>query len=175
MKQLNVRQLSAMMETRQARRHQCFEKVLELCFTQVKRHADKNAMFCFFEVPDFLLGFPLYDLNECIAYVVDKLQKNEFLVRYYFPRILYISWNVNEIKEEKLRQNMSLIHSIEGPKPQNVASAKRRGRVAVATKPKSIIAPTTASLNNTLVPQKAVSFVKSVKEFKPSGKIVLDL
>lgn len=166
MKQLNVQQLSALMQTRQTRRHHCFDKILEQCHTFIRRHADKNVVFCFYEVPDFMIGYPLYDLNECITYLVEKLRAGGFLVRYFFPRILYISWNINEIKEEKLKHDMTLIKALEGPsqpvaRPKTPARGGRKGKVA------SVI-PTT-------VPTKSVSFVKSVKEFKPSGKIVLDL
>lgn len=196
MKHLNVRDLTTSMQSRQARRNQCFDKVLEQCFTFIKKHADKNKMFCFYEVPEFQLGFPLYDLNECISYIVEKLQNNEFLVRYFFPRILYVSWNVAEIKEEKLKQNMSLIKSLEGPstsQPNYDTSASftfplvskppprpRQPRkapaatLAAASKARTITFQTPIS-PDTGQQQNSGGFVKSVKQFKPSGKIVLDL
>ena len=34
----------------------------------------------------------MYDLNECIQFVVQKLTVNGFYVKYFFPRVLYISW-----------------------------------------------------------------------------------
>ena len=155
---MNVQQLSALMQSRQSKRHICFEKVLEQCYAFIRRHAEKNVKFCFFEVPDFLIGYPLFDLNECIQYISDKLSSNDFLVRYFFPRILYISWDLNEIKEEKLRKDMSIIKALEGPP----LPKKRAPRVKAALP--------TPTANG-----KSVSFVRSVKEFKPSGKIVLNL
>lgn len=165
MKQLNVRELTAQLATRQAKRHQCFDRILEMCFMVIKRHADKNALFCLYEVPEFVLGMPLYDLNECISYLVEKLKANGFLVKYYFPRVLYISWNVNEIKEDKLQRDLSLIETLNAPKP-------RQSRKQSAL-PSSTTVATTKTVSTSL-PTKA-GFIKSVKQFKPSGKIVLDV
>lgn len=169
MKQLNVQQLGVLMQARMQRRHQCFDKVVELCFTHIKRFAEKNTTFCFYEVPDFLIGYPLYDLNDCINYIIEKLQSNDFLVKYFFPRILYISWNVNEIKEEKLKASLSLLNALDGPDTAEKAKAPARRRNTVM--PYGLLSAT----NTSAVPTKSVSFVKSVKEFKPSGKLVLDV
>lgn len=163
MKHLNVRDLNASIATRQARKEICFDKVLECCFHQVKKHADKNVLFCFYEVPEFMIGYPLYNLNECIAYIVAKLQKNDFLVKYYFPQILYISWNVEEIKEEKLRRNLGIIKMLEGPAAPPPGKVARKPRKQIASK-----TPMLTTANN-------AGFIKSVKQLKPSGKIVLDL
>jgi len=165
MKQLNVRELTAQLCARQAKKHQSFDRILEMCFMVIKRHADKNTLFCLYEVPEFVLGMPLYDLNECITYLIEKLQGNGFLVKYYFPRVLYISWNVNEIKEEKLQRDLTLIKTLNAPKP-------RQSRKQSALSSSSTVAATKTV--STTLPTKA-SFIKSVKQFKPSGKIVLDV
>lgn len=187
MKHMNVRDLTTSMQSRQARRNLCFDKVLEQCFTYVKKHADKNKLFCFYEVPEFQLGYPLYDLNECITYVVKKLESNDFLVRYFFPRILYISWNVAEIKEDKLKRDITLIKALEGPGASSTTpngtdfsftqtkSALRQRRRRL---PRTISFQTQSSLPTITTPNvnaNANGFVGSVKQFKPSGKIVLDL
>lgn len=161
MKHLNVQQLSALMQSRHVRRQQCFEKVLEQCFVFIKKHADKDVTFCFYEVPDFIIGYPLFDLNECIAFIMEKLRSNDFIVRYFFPRILYISWNINEINEEKLRKDMTIIKALNAPASKQTNKRPAKGKTV------AVVAPQGAN--------KSVSFVKSVKEFKPSGKIVLNL
>jgi hypothetical protein len=149
MKLPNVKELNAQLVSRQTRRHVCFEKTLEACSSFIKKHADKNATVCFYVVPEFLIGYPLYDINECITYIKDKLEKSGYLTKYYFPRILYISWNVNEIKEFKMNKDISLIKTLEGK-----GQPKKGNRIKFAAD---------------------TGFIDSVKEFKPSGKIVLNL
>lgn len=56
-----------------------------------KQYMDNN--FCWYVIPEVLLGIPKYDHRECIAYVIDKLQENNFIIRYIHPNLLFISWN----------------------------------------------------------------------------------
>jgi len=48
--------------------------------------------YCWFIVPEVMIGVPKYDIGTCIAYVIDKLQSNGFQVRYTHPNMLFISW-----------------------------------------------------------------------------------
>jgi hypothetical protein len=56
-----------------------------------KQYIDNN--FCWYLIPEVLLGIPKYDHRDCTAYVIDKLQENDFIVRYIHPNLLFISWN----------------------------------------------------------------------------------
>ena len=72
-----------------------YQKILLRVHKKIKttsrnRNCDK---FCFFLVPEFVLGIPMYDISTCITYVIDKLLDNGFFVRYTHPNLLFISWN----------------------------------------------------------------------------------
>lgn len=54
-----------------------------------------------------MMGFPVYDLNSCLTYVIDSLKKNGFLVKYYFPKVVYVSWDYNEIESTEPNKLMS--------------------------------------------------------------------
>jgi hypothetical protein len=43
-------------------------------------------------VPETIIGVPRYDQAACIAYLIDKLKINGFIVRYIHPNMLFISW-----------------------------------------------------------------------------------
>ena len=71
-----------------------YKKILQRAHKKIKttsksRNCDK---FCFFLVPEFILGIPKYDIATCISYVIDKLVDNGFNVRYTHPNLLFISW-----------------------------------------------------------------------------------
>ena len=51
-----------------------------------------DEQFCWFVVPEMMLGVPKYNHSDCIAYLVDKLQHNGFAVKYTHPNLLLISW-----------------------------------------------------------------------------------
>ena len=51
-----------------------------------------SEQYCWFIVPEMMIGVPRYDAPTCIAYVIDKLQTNGFRIRYTHPNMLFISW-----------------------------------------------------------------------------------
>ena len=89
-----ARDIIAAQAKRQNKRYESFEQILNRCHKTINKSIEvlRNNHHCFFEVPEFIIGYPLYDLNECIEYVIRKLTQEGFYVRYFFPRILYISW-----------------------------------------------------------------------------------
>lgn len=89
------------MNERKNKKNDCFDKVLERCHRKILQTSQQNKLNCFFEVPEYMFGFPIYDINECITYVIHALKSNGFLTLYYFPRYIYVSWDLQEIEENK--------------------------------------------------------------------------
>jgi len=71
-----------------------FNKMLNSVHKRIKlttRQKIDNQM-CWYLVPETILGVPKYDQGACIAFLMDKLKKNGFNVRYIHPNLLFISW-----------------------------------------------------------------------------------
>lgn len=98
---LSVHDLNRHIEAKKREKFATYEKVFALCEKHVVRHADAQLYRCFFEVPEFIMGLPVYALNPAIMYIYDKLVRKGFLVKYYFPKVLYISWDLDEISGKK--------------------------------------------------------------------------
>ena len=47
----------------------------------------------FFAIPEFLIGVPLYDVNELRTYMMNSLEKNGFKLMYIHPNWLMIDWS----------------------------------------------------------------------------------
>lgn len=71
-----------------------FNKLLNRIHVRIKTvsRQSKNEQFCWFVVPEVIIGVPKYDQASCIAYLIDKLKTNGFNVRYIHPNALFISW-----------------------------------------------------------------------------------
>ena len=71
-----------------------FNKILNRIHVRIKTTSRQKAdeHFCWFLVPEVIIGVPKYDQAACIAYLIDKLQENKFNVRYIHPNTLFISW-----------------------------------------------------------------------------------
>ena len=72
-----------------------FNKLLNRVHNKIKltsrQHVDEQ--FCWFQVPEVMIGVPKYDQSDCIAYIMDKLKTNGFLVKYIHPNVIFICWN----------------------------------------------------------------------------------
>ena len=71
-----------------------YNKLLNRIHVRIKTTARQKTdeQFCWYVVPEIMIGVPKYDQGACIAYLVDKLKENGFMVRYIHPNTLMISW-----------------------------------------------------------------------------------
>jgi hypothetical protein len=71
-----------------------FNKILNRIHVRIKTTSRQKTdeQFCWFVVPEVIIGVPKYDQALCIAYLIDKLKDNQFNVRYIHPNTLFISW-----------------------------------------------------------------------------------
>jgi hypothetical protein len=71
-----------------------YQKILGRIHNKIKHisRIRNNNKFCVYILPEFILGVPRYDMNTCTMYVIEKLTKNGFNIKYTHPNLLWISW-----------------------------------------------------------------------------------
>jgi len=71
-----------------------YNKILNRIHVKIKTTSRQSIdqQFCWFVVPEIIIGVPKYDQAGCIAYLIDKLKENGFAVRYIHPNLLFICW-----------------------------------------------------------------------------------
>ena len=86
-----------------------YNKVLNRIHNRIKTVSRQQTteQFCWYVIPEMIIGVPRYDQGACTAYLIDKLRDNGFLIRYTHPNLLFISWKHwvpsyvrNEIKKK---------------------------------------------------------------------------
>jgi hypothetical protein len=86
-----------------------YNRILNRIHTRIKTVSRQQTkeQFCWFVVPETMIGVPKYDHGACTAYMIDQLRENGFLVKYTHPNLLLISWATwcpsyvrNEIKKK---------------------------------------------------------------------------
>ena len=101
-----------------------YNKILNRIHVRIKTTArqkiDEN--FCWFLVPEVIMGVPKYDNGACIAYLMDKLKENGFNVRYIHPNTLLISWGhwVPSYVRTELKKKTGIVVNEYGVKMDNV-------------------------------------------------------
>ena len=73
---------------------QTFNRILNRIHEKIKMTSRQkmNNSFCWYVIPELLLGCVNYDRAMCISYVLAKLEENDFQVRYTHPNLIFISW-----------------------------------------------------------------------------------
>lgn len=71
-----------------------YNKMLAKIHTRIKMISRQNVnqQYCWYVIPETIIGVPRYNQASCIAYVVDQLKSNGFSVRYIHPNTIYICW-----------------------------------------------------------------------------------
>lgn len=71
-----------------------YNRILARVHARIKTVArqQKQEQFCWYVVPEMIIGIPKYDNAACIAYMIDQLRENGFAIKYTHPNLLLISW-----------------------------------------------------------------------------------
>lgn len=69
-----------------------FDEILKKCHKKIKQAADSMNAKCVFVIPEYVIGMPLYNSEMCKVFLVNTLREEKFDVKFFFPNILFISW-----------------------------------------------------------------------------------
>ena len=53
-----------------------YDDVLKKCHLRIKYNSSLERTYCFYQIPEFIIGVPLYDTNEMKTYVMNSLKNN---------------------------------------------------------------------------------------------------
>lgn len=91
---LNIDELYERKRQHDLMKLELFNKMLNSVHKRIKLTSQQKIdnQTCWYLVPETILGVPKYDQGACIAFLMDKLKTNGFVVRYIHPNLLFISW-----------------------------------------------------------------------------------
>lgn len=105
---ININELQEKQRLKNNNKIKCYDAILKKCSNRMKFMSDKSQSCCFFEIPEFVFGIPLFDSYECVRYVVKNLMKEGFMVIYTHPNLLYISWDIEYTQKPKSKENLRI-------------------------------------------------------------------
>jgi hypothetical protein len=107
---INISKLRTEVQSRENRKYKTFEKVLETCYQKIlSTNKTSDECCCTFICPQVIFGLPLYNLMECINFIMEKLVEKGFETHLALPNHIYISWKpdsekrANELKHYYLQ------------------------------------------------------------------------
>ena len=129
-----------------------------------------NTHYCWFIIPEVMIGVPKYDIATCISYVIDKLQNNGFNVRYTHPNLLLISWHhwVPAYVRDEIKKKTGVVVDGYG----NIVKKNKEDE-----SDSSIFNESRPSSSTALVKSKITSILKNsdqkpINSYKPTGKLI---
>jgi hypothetical protein len=106
---INIDELYDKKKNRDLNTLDTYNKILSRIHNKIKYISKQtvNEKFCWYVIPEVVLGVPKFDHTSCTAYIIHKLRENGFIVKYTHPNLIFISWNHwvpsyvrNEIKKK---------------------------------------------------------------------------
>lgn len=150
-----------------------FNKILNRIHVRIKTTSRQkiDEQFCWYVVPEIIIGVPKYDQAACIAYLMDKLKENGFNIRYVHPNALFISWIhwVPSYVRTELKKKTGIAINEYGEKMDTEENDEK-----ITLLPFDI-----SNANNDLLqiskdPKNVKKTYTPIKSYKPSGNLVYD-
>lgn len=90
---LNIHQLHKEIEKRETLKNNTYKIILKKVHYRIMLINKKSEeCYCYYIVPTFLFGLPLYNVTKCIIFIMEDLLSRGFQVTYTHPNLLFISW-----------------------------------------------------------------------------------
>ena len=83
-------------EEKKKQKEKTFKKIYKIAEKKIIIANTGNNTVAWFEIPEFILGVPIYKINECKDYLQKKLKKNGFKTEFFEPNILKVDWSDDE-------------------------------------------------------------------------------
>jgi len=155
-----------------------FNKLLNRVHVKIRTVSRQkaNEQFCWFLVPETILGVPKYDQGACIAYLIDKLKTSGFNVRYVHPNVLFISWLhwVPSYVRTELKKKTGVVINEYGEKIDEDSEENNNNKVSFESKdPNDFMLNIKSQDLNQKGKQQKKEYTP-IKSYRPSGNLVYD-
>ena len=107
MSQINMNELYSNINKKTLKRMELYDSVLLKCHSRITYNSNLQRNYCFYQVPEFIIGTPLYNISELRNYVMNSLKTNGFEILYIEPNWLFIYWDVKGHKSLTKNTNVS--------------------------------------------------------------------
>jgi hypothetical protein len=154
-----------------------FNKILNRIHVRIKTvsRQSKDDQFCWFVVPEVIIGVPKYDQAACIAYLIDKLKTNGFNVRYTHPNALFISWMhwVPSYVRTELKKKTGIVINEYGQKVDE--TEEDNNKITIAPKDPNDFMFNTKNVDPIQKGKPSKKEYTPIKSYRPSGNLVYDV
>jgi len=176
--QLNIDELYEKKRQHDLNKLALFNKLLNRIHVKIKTVSRQKTeeQFCWFLVPETIIGVPRYDQAACIAFLIDKLKTNGFNIRYIHPNTLFISWNhfIPSYVRTEIKKKTGLVIDANGKKvDESVENGEIKLITTEATNPNDYLFNQNGKQQQD-TGNKSKKEYTPIKSYRPSGNLIYD-
>lgn len=180
--QLTVYDLHRYMHAKRTQhQREALTKIMDMCYSRIRRAASMRRHELTFPVPEILFGMPRYDCDMCLEALARNLAGNGFKVFRTHTRTLSISWDLGHPRETRepptsLTTTTMTTREVSQPRhPLSIAVAAANASATPIIRQQRVddAASRVPPSASTLPAAPTAEFHRSITCFKPSGKFVL--
>jgi hypothetical protein len=108
MSEINIDELFTTINDKNQKRLENFDSILIKIHNRIKFNSQLEKTYCSYKIPEFIIGLPLYNINQLKKYLITSLQKNGFGIMYIEPNYIFISWGDIDFKKLKKKPKKEL-------------------------------------------------------------------
>lgn len=112
---ININKLRSEVEDRENNKIKIYEKILDMCYKKILNiNKQNNDYNCTFIVPNVVFGLPLYNIEDCIIFIMNKLVEKGFEIYFALPTSIHIYWRPKDYinKNQKVYVNNLISNNI---------------------------------------------------------------
>lgn len=148
-----------------------YNKILNRIHSKIRLTSRQyiDNQFCWFVVPEVMIGIPKYDHGDCIAYLIDKLKTNGFIIKYTHPSLLFISWKhwIPKYVRDEIKKKTGIVYDGYGNKLDDNNDSKNN---SYNQDPNMLMLPKSSIKNNQENSDNEKNY-KDINTYKPTGLI----
>jgi hypothetical protein len=86
---------------RDERKKLTFDKIFLIIEKKIVLASAANNYYCWYSIPAFIIGLPMYSLKNCKEYIEMKIKNNGFETEFFEPNIFLIKWFPKDDSNDK--------------------------------------------------------------------------
>lgn len=98
---ISVDEIARLTEKKNKLKKETYVKLYEQASRKIRHAVEFGVKYALFQVPSFLMGYPMFDRFKASAYVKRQLERGGFTVAVVGDHELRITWRVKKVVSEK--------------------------------------------------------------------------
>lgn len=105
---LNINDIQRKQMEKKKKRLEIYNRLLQNTYKRIKNAVEKDETYCLYQCPEYITGYPIYNLTECVLFILKHLKEKGFQCRYVHPFVIFVSWNYQPLAIENESQQRSI-------------------------------------------------------------------